>query len=263
MSVTVFPAPSTGGTPKSLTTVFINSTQSWTAPAGVTVIDLLLVGGGGGGGASVGQSSGDCGGGGGGAVVLSTVPVTPGTAYTVTIGAGGAGNTGAFDGAKGGDSTFGSLRTALGGGGGQGRFGVGTQTTAGGCGGGICTTSLSAQGGGGGGFFTVHSAVASVDSLALQGNNGHAAPGGYTISGQGGGSFNRLFGGGGGGGSAGSTITNYGGYNAGRGALRGASFQATAGVANFGGGGGGGSWSNPNYPGANGGSGTAIISYWS
>jgi hypothetical protein len=101
-------------------------------------------------------------------------------------------------------------------------------------------------------------------SVTLQGNNGHGGTGGFTMSGLGGGSFNRLFGGGGGGGGDASVTTwSNGGYNAGRGAVRGLSLQATSGVANFGGGGGGGSYSNPNYPGGSGGSGAAIIMYWS
>jgi hypothetical protein len=58
-----------------------DSSDTWTAPAGVTSVTVDLWGGGGGGGT----------GGGAGAYVHSTVPVTPGNNYVVTIGEGGTG----------------------------------------------------------------------------------------------------------------------------------------------------------------------------
>ena len=75
--------PTVNTTSTSFTSV---GTTSWTAPAGVTLIEVLVVGGGGGGGFQVGG-----GGGGGGVIYNSAYPVTPGNAYTVTIGAGGTG----------------------------------------------------------------------------------------------------------------------------------------------------------------------------
>ena len=48
MAISVFPTPSSAG--KSQQTVVITSTQSWTAPTGVTSAEILLVGGGGAGG---------------------------------------------------------------------------------------------------------------------------------------------------------------------------------------------------------------------
>lgn len=97
------------------------SSGTWTAPAGVTVATVLLVGGGGaGGGVSSGSSYSPAGGhgGGGGQMMLVTVPVTAGSSYTVTIGAGGTGGTG--NGNNGGDTSFGTLAYAGGGqGGGQ------------------------------------------------------------------------------------------------------------------------------------------------
>lgn len=90
------------------------SSGSWTAPAGVTSVILMGQGGGGGAGAPFddsgvyyfpGQS--------GGSTFLTTrvVPVTPGTTYTITIGAGGAGSTAGvvgMEGGAGGDTSFGS-----------------------------------------------------------------------------------------------------------------------------------------------------------
>ena len=59
--------------------------NSWTAPAGVTSIQLLVVGGGGGGGIDGGS-----GGGGGGAYQTSATAVTPSSVYNVYVGNGGA-----------------------------------------------------------------------------------------------------------------------------------------------------------------------------
>jgi hypothetical protein len=63
--------------------VVITSTQTWTAPAWVTKIELTLVNGGQGGnnGAGTPGRGGDAG--------MSIVTVTPGTAYTATVGIGG------------------------------------------------------------------------------------------------------------------------------------------------------------------------------
>jgi hypothetical protein len=70
--------------PKVFVFTTITSTQAFTVPAGVTSINVLLVGGGGAGG-----SGWQGGGGGGGGFVEDTLAVTPGTSYTITIGAGG------------------------------------------------------------------------------------------------------------------------------------------------------------------------------
>jgi hypothetical protein len=87
------------------------SNTSWTCPAGVTQIEVLVVAGGGGGGFQVGG-----GGGAGGVIYNSAFPVTPTVAYTVTVGAGGAGAAGGGSaGANGSNSIFGVL-TAIGGG---------------------------------------------------------------------------------------------------------------------------------------------------
>ncbi len=62
------------------------SSGTWTAPEGVFEITVEAWGGGGGG-VSNGNNGG--GGGGGGAYALQTVPVTPGTTYSLTVGLGG------------------------------------------------------------------------------------------------------------------------------------------------------------------------------
>lgn len=108
------------------------SNGTFTVPAGVTRIFLTGCGGGGGGGSgNVGSSSTTqiygSGGGGAGAQLYSIwVDVTPGTAYTVTIGGGGAGGStssspgNGITGNDGSSTTFDSLATFIGGMGGQG-----------------------------------------------------------------------------------------------------------------------------------------------
>lgn len=100
---------------------------TWKCPAGVTAVLVEGFGGGGGGGggrtASTNTAHTFAGGSGGGGSTLSSrvVPVTPGTTYTVTIGAGGtAGTSNGGDGGDGGDSSLGSLATFPGGGKGWG-----------------------------------------------------------------------------------------------------------------------------------------------
>ena len=88
------------------------TTTSWTCPTGVTSIEVLVIAGG-------GQGGNIAGGGAGGLIYNSNFPVTPGTVYTVTVGAGGSGTTSPSAGATGSNSVFGAL-TALGGGGGAG-----------------------------------------------------------------------------------------------------------------------------------------------
>jgi hypothetical protein len=117
MASTVFPAAGGGVTQK--VQVF-TSTGTFVTPSNCSSVEVLVVGGGGGGGAGNAQSTGAgraAGGGGGGTVRKSYLTVTPGTSYTVTIGAGGAGGTASGAGAVGGDTSFGALITALGGGG--------------------------------------------------------------------------------------------------------------------------------------------------
>jgi hypothetical protein len=103
------------------------TSSNWVRPAGVDTVEVLLVGGGGGGGgisysgASALLTSGSGGGGGVVEKLLNVTSVSVGASVLVTIGAGGAGgSTAGTAGGVGGNSSFGSLLTALGGGGGDG-----------------------------------------------------------------------------------------------------------------------------------------------
>lgn len=96
-------------------TTLFTSSSTWTCPAGVTKIRLSVVGGGGGAGRNYGRSGGF------GGYADGVISVTPGTTYTVTVGAGGAGST--AGGSAGGESWFGvnsssKLMSATGGAGG-------------------------------------------------------------------------------------------------------------------------------------------------
>ena len=143
--------------------VTFNSSGTWQAPCGVTSA-AVYVWAAGGGGAGANDTYPVGGGGGGGAFLWhNALPVTPGTNYTITIGAGGAGgvngngnNGNAF---AGGNSSFGTLMVAGGGQGGKrnpsGSFGergyvitqpVGAWGTVGGNG----ADGAAAYGGGGG-----------------------------------------------------------------------------------------------------------------
>ena len=108
MGVSTFPASSGGGGASfKQITKRITSTQSFTVPADVTSVNLILCGGGSGG--SVDSIGG--GGGGGSVYESSGLAVTAGASYTITIGAGGPSrpaNTQAT-GRDGNPSSFGSL----------------------------------------------------------------------------------------------------------------------------------------------------------
>ena len=117
--------------------VFLSS-GTWTRPhSGITSVTVVCIGGGGAGGLGNGGAGG--GGGGGGGYIEASVTVSGNV--TVTIGAGGVGGASGF-GNPGGNTTFGSLATAVGGNGGQDGVGGG----AGGAGGaGSTTGTLSIQ----------------------------------------------------------------------------------------------------------------------
>ena len=92
---------------------------TWTAPAGVTKISVVLVGGGGGG----SQGAGGYGGGGGALAYKNNITVVPGVTYNLTVGAGGThGGSAQVDGDNGGNSTLtvgSETYVAYGGGGGD------------------------------------------------------------------------------------------------------------------------------------------------
>ena len=103
--------------------IFTTSTN-FVVPAGITRIMVEMWGGGGGGGGNgptsvLGVQYYTPGGGGGaGGYSIGALPVSPGTSYTVTIGAGGSASSGS--GGSGGTTSFGGLLLAEGGGGGIG-----------------------------------------------------------------------------------------------------------------------------------------------
>ena len=270
---------SQGSTLVSFTSV---GTTTWTCPAGVTSVEVLVVAGGGGGGAWVGG-----GGGGGGVIYRPAFPVTPGTVYTVTVGAGGNGeyNPGGYGGmpaaTNGGNSVFGSL-TAIGGGYGGSWSSYPAQT--GGSGGGNGYSYAGAAGTAGQGFAGGSGRGDSPNGYPTGGGGGAGGPGGnweapstafpngrsgdggpgvfYAITGQ-----ERAYGGGGGGGIHGSSSdarpgsggSGVGGMGFGPSATKSSLQDAPAGYGGGGGGGGNGGGS-PSY-GGNGGSGCVHIRY--
>jgi len=236
------------------------TTSAWlnfSNPAGYS-ISYLVVAGGGGGGYSI------AGGGGAGGLLAGTASLSAGTAYTITVGAGGAGSTSAPTVNSGSSSSLGAIVTSIGGGGGGSAGALAANGASGGGGnyvapyqsggsgtagqgfaGGTGQNGSPASGGGGGGALAV-------------GTNGGTVSGGVG----GAGASNSISGtsvtyaGGGGGGGHLSALGGAGG--AGGGGAGGSGVNGTAGTANTGGGGGGaGIFLN----GGTGGSGIVIISY--
>lgn len=249
----------------SLTLVYIDSTQGWlcfggfhASPIGGYSANYLIVAGGGGGGQ--GFSGTDNGGGGGaGGVMVGSFTLIPGTAHTVTIGAGGASNS------NGSNSSISGIGTAIGGGRGASR--IATQTAGnGGSGGGGAGTSGYTAGGSGTGGQGYAGGTGIGGSYA--GGGGGAGAIGSNASGSGSGaggagvassiSGSSVTYGGGGGGGAG--VTN-GAGGAGGGGAGGAGGVGSNGVANTGGGGGGGSGGGASFAGGAGGSGVGYVAY--
>ncbi len=242
---------------------------SFTSPAGISIVDVLVVGGGGAGG---GDRYGGGGGGAGGLQRSQSQSVTAAGSYTVDIGPGGTGTT--TSGGNGTQSSFDTLVANGGGGGGRGDTtatngagggsgggggggagnttgGAGNQGNAGG--GGINSgTNSEDRGGGGGGA----AAAGTSGSTAIGGAGGN----GYNYSllfGTGFGVSGAVAGGGGGGKRAGSGgVAGIGGGGAGS-----ASGVGTAGTANTGGGAGGVGGTTDAQTGANGGSGVVVLRY--
>ncbi len=240
-------------------------TTTWTAPNGLTQVEVLVVAGGGGGGFSRGG-----GGGGGGVIYQAAYPVTGGQTYSITVGAGGNGavdtngGLGELPGGNGGNSVFATI-TALGGGGagsnaappgisgGSGGGGGGNGHGPGGSGspgqgfnGGNGQDGSASAGGGGGG------AGGNGGGGSAGNSGGNGGPGAfYSISGS-----SLAYGGGGGGGIENSGEGGTGGSGVGgNGSRTSAGFN---GMTNRGGGGGGGGNS---LNGGAGGSGIVILRY--
>lgn len=208
------------------------SPGSWTA-TGTGNIKVLVVAGGGQGGPGANRAGG--GGGAGGVVYCTSFPVTKGTSYPYTVGAGGSGAIGtAGQGTSGSPSTFSTI-TAIGGGGGEGAYSPG----------------LSGGSGGGGGQDT--RAGGGTPNPAGSGTQpGQAQPANCTNYGNAGaiGGYNGVFGGGGGGGAGaagGPTAGNPGGAGG-----AGISNSITGAAVTYAGGGGGAT-----QPGGTGGAGGA------
>ena len=147
-------------------------TYSWTAPAGVTSISVVCVGGGAGGCGSL------VGGGGGGLGYKNNITVSPGSSYTVVVGAGGTGTDDPYptNWPEGGDSYFISATTVKGGGGGT-TSGSYTSRDGG---------DYFGDGGGNGGFATTFGAGGGAGGYSGDGGGGNTQGGvGPTTSGNG------------------------------------------------------------------------------
>ena len=260
----------------------------WTPVAGEVTGTILVVGGGGGGGGTAYESGGTgAGAGAGGVLYGTTYPLTTGTSYSVTIGAGGSGGVdGAGGGGAGQNSVFASSTAFGGGGGGNAQSTYGENGNPGGSGGGASQNNGygGAHTGGvstqttqspltGYGFAGGSTPNAINTNQQTAGGGGAGAVGANPTAGYGGaggigialaitGTSTYYAGGGGGGAQYGAGAGGSGGGGAGA-----TSGGATSGTANTGGGGGGGgmtgSAGNPPFggPGGAGGSGVVIVSY--
>ena len=218
--------------PKQITYTSAGS-YSWTAPAGVTSVCVVAVGGG-------GATGGWNGGAGGGLGWKNNIAVTPGSSYTVVVGAAGYKLNGTNqNGSAGGDSYFINTSTVRGGGGPGGLYGTSQPSASGG--------TYTGQGGGAGGTGAAwQSGVAYGGGGGAGGYSGAGGAGGASAAGQpgtgGGGGGNNAMGAGGGvgllgqgsngtaGGGAGSggSGINYGGGSPGAGGTGSASGGAGA-----------------------------------
>lgn len=194
-------------------------TYSWVAPAGVTSVAAVAIGGGGSGAATwTGSSSNGDGGGGGGLGYRNAISVTPGSSYTVVVGAAGIGASGS-NGTAGSQSYFVSTCIARGGGGGAGFSGSpGTGGTYTGAGGGNGGNGGSGSGGGGG-----------AGGYSGNGGNGGANTSSNTCG---------VAGSGGGGGGGSTTAVNNGGGGGGGVGFWGQGINGNPRVANYHGGSG-------------------------
>lgn len=239
----------------------------WTAPTGVTKIELLVVGGGGSGGWDQGG-----GGGAGGLVYSSAYPVSPGTTYTITIGPGGAGVSSAVHGNNGTDSSF-DVVVAKGGGGGGSLNGTRTGNVGGSGGGASGSDSATSSSAGGAQYAGQGNAGGSGYTYAGGGGGGAGGPGGsvtvarqggnggpglpYAISGQ------LTFYAGGGGGASATTSTPYWGGGGGvGGGGNGAKDSTSNQQGGFNGTGAGGGGAHTVGTTGAGGSGVVIIKYY-
>ena len=259
--------------------------STWSVPAGVTSVDLIVVGGGGGGGGGAWAG----GGGGGGVLFGANISVTGSVA--ISVGAGGTGGLNNLDldtnkGSNGGDTSFGTAVAKGGGGGGGYAWQFPTANgyergwgSTGGSAGGHAELNVSNKTG------TASNQTAPAGYLAF-GNSGgsiggstQTGSGGGGAGGSGGGATNlvagvggagktfvvnglsKTYAGGGGGGGKNSPAGALGGSGGGGNGGNSPSSLPTNGTANTGGGGGGSGYSGGGSVGANGGSGIVVIAY--
>jgi hypothetical protein len=273
--------------PTTPTTSAQYSTRSWTVPAGVASVDVLVVAGGGGGGSSNGCCYDAGAGGGGGVVVATGFAVTPGQAVSVLTGQGGRG-TYCGNGFDGGRSQFSTLLAIGGGRGGgcsvsvgsggsgggahcyssrgsstqatSGTASNGTNITAYGSAGGLSTDCSQGGGGGGGGATQVGAAGTGAGSSGPNGGVGGAGGEGIANSLRTGSPV--VYGSGGGG--QGRWTNGLGGTNAGDGSgTNAAGGTGIDGVDETGGGGGAG-WrgGSAGQTAGDGGSGVVVVRYF-
>ena len=270
------PVQTAVSSPVSVKISTFNSSGTFTAQA-TTSSNFLIVAGGGGG-ASGGGGAGGYRASGFGPCALraSATPIVRGVAYTVTVGAGGAGETTGTDATRASNSVFGCI-TSTGGGGGiawntdgascsPGGSGGGYGARQPGCGGTATTTNCIAQGSAGGNVANQAgcSGGAGGGGVTAVGEN---SPGGAGADG-GAGAPNTItgsdvtYGGGGGGGGRNPGSSAGCGGSGGGGNGRADNGTAVAGTANTGGGGGGGGYTssgNAYGTGNAGGSGKVVI----
>jgi len=115
MGYSVFPAPASGSKTRYITT--LTSGTSWTVPAGVTYVNVLLVGGGASAGGTQGTNYWTGTRAQPGQTIRSIVETTPGSSISYSIGAGGGGNPiySGTGGNAGGTTTFTGAASAAGG----------------------------------------------------------------------------------------------------------------------------------------------------
>ena len=242
----------------------------------VVNVSYLVIAGGGGGGYDA-SGGGGAGGyrnswsnetSGGGASTESTVVISLGTFYSVTVGAGGSGaSTNPNNGGNGSNSVFDTI-TSIGGGGGGDADGPSVAESGGSGGGagynrtaGAGTASQGYAGGGG-------NSLATNEGFEGGGGGGASEAGGTNSAGEGGDGLASFITGvsvvraGGGGGAVGSSLTvNPGGAGGGGYGAKRYTSAAASGVDNTGSGGGGGDLHSGAYPAGNGGSGVVILRY--
>ena len=246
-------------TPYGIEAFTTTGSHTWTCPAGVTSVEVLVVGGGGSGGGKY-----YAGGGGAGGVVHATdYAVTPGVVYDITVGAGGATRSASHVGNDGSNSVFnvnaegsGITLTATGGGGGG--YAAGSNAgdgRDGGSGGGGAQYSTSRQGGST--TQNTYSGTANVTGYGFDGGDGYDNSNNYPAGGGGGAGAVGASSSSSGAGGIGRQFTTFEAYGTDSSNSKGSGDGVGTGKGYFGGGGGGAGYNNPPQSGGAGGGGTS------